>query len=84
MHNFIAYFGHIGDGVSVVHQLSLIHLDFTQWIDGKEKLALMSSHPTGNHPLHQFRVLVDEPRFTQYICRRVFQLYGNKKYTISI
>ena len=38
----------------------------------------MSAHPAGYNPLDQFGVFVNEPRLTQNIGRRVFQLENDK------
>lgn len=53
------YLGHISDGVGIVHQFALVHLDLSQRVDGQQKLALMGADPARVNAFHQFRVLVD-------------------------
>ena len=81
---FVTHLGHVRDGIGVVHQFALIHLDFTQRVDGEQKLALVRADPARHDALHQFRVLVDEPRLAQHVRRRILQLHEviNQKWIV--
>lgn len=71
----VPYLGHVRDGIGVVHKLALIHLDFAQRVDGEQELALVRADAARHDALHEFRVLVDEPRLAQHVGRRILQLH---------
>ena len=66
------YLGHVSDGIGVVHQFALVHFDFAQGVDGQQEFTLMSTHASGHHALHQFGMLVNQPRLPQDVGCRVF------------
>lgn len=47
-------------------------------MNGFEELALVDAHSIRVNALNQFRVLIDEPRFSQYVCSRVLELSARK------
>lgn len=79
----LLYLGHVSNGVSVVQQLTLVHFDFAQSVNGQQKLALMGADPSGLDPFHQFGMLVDEPGLAEDVCSRVFQLPKKKNIAVG-
>ena len=90
MDYFIGHLGHVSYGVCVVHQLSLVHFNFSQpktksfskasftrqdlRIDGQEELPLVGPDPGVRDPLHQLGVLVYQPSLPQHVGCCILQL----------
>ena len=51
---------------------------------GEQELPLVSPHPTGADPLHQLRVLVDEPSLAEDVGGGVFQLRERKEKVVAV